>query len=186
MSHRGGSHTAPVYHNPAITALSSTLEQSSKLVTSHPELIEHILTLYDSHYSDAQFLTAFHTSFHPSVEFCDPGLHLHSRADQQAQFTYLRKWFTRFSPKQCNIAVGGQWVYLDLLMNWELMGGRVRLEVRHILRVHVEQGRVVFMEDVWSLNDRVAALLSIGNLYESIRWLISYPSTKYMRWQLGY
>ena len=174
------------YHNPAIVALPSTLDASNKLVTSHPELIEHVLTLYDSHYSDAQFATAINTSFHPSIEFCDPGLHLYSRLDLQAQFTYLRRWFTRFAPKQCNVAVGGQWVYLDLLMDWELAGGRVKLCVRHMLRVKVEQGRVVFMEDAWSLNDRVAALLGFGGLYEGIRWLITYPSTKYMRWRLGY
>jgi hypothetical protein len=109
----------------------------------------------------------------------------HNRVDLQAQFTYLRRWFTRFSPKECHVAVGGEWVFLDLLMDWELAGGRIKLQVRHLLRVKVEQGRVIWMEDCWSLNDRVAALLSIGNLYEGIRWLISVPSTAYMRWRLG-
>ena len=42
------------------------------------------------------------------------------------------------------------------------------------------------MEDAWSLNDRVGALLGAVGLYEPIRWAISVPSTKYMRWRLGY
>ena len=31
----------------------------------------------------------------------------------------------------------------------------------------------------------MALLLSIGNLYEGIRWLITYPSTSWMKYQLG-
>ena len=60
------------------------------------------------------------------------------------------------------------------------------LHVRHILRVKVEGSQVVWMEDAWSLNDRVGAMLGALGLYEPIRWMISFPSTKYMRWRLGY
>ena len=71
-------------------------------------------------------------------------------------------------------------------MDWQLFGGRVSLKVRHILRTKIEGGQVVWMEDAWSLNDRVGALLGAVGLYEPIRWAISFPSTKYMRWRLGY
>ena len=103
-----------------------------------------------------------------------------------APLSYLRLYFTEFKPLECHIATSNERTYLDLLMDWKLFGGRVSLKVRHILRVRVENGLIVWMEDVWSVNDRVGALLGAVGLYEPIRWLISYPSTKYFRYQLGY
>ena len=78
--------TASHYHNPAITALPQTNDPQQILAHSHPELVEAVLTLYDSHYSDEQFDEAF-THFSPHVEFMDPGLHLYNRLDMKAQFT---------------------------------------------------------------------------------------------------
>jgi hypothetical protein len=172
------------FHNPAITAMPETHNPSSLLSSTNPQLIENVLVLYDSRYSDSQFASAF-SSFHRQVEFMDPGLHLHSVQELQAQFTYLRRWFTRFHPMECELTVSRERIVLDLLMDWWLLGGRVKLEVRHMLRVRVQDGKVVQMEDAWSLNDRVAALLSCCGLYEGIRYCISAPSTAYMRWRLG-
>ena len=74
------------YHSPAITALPQTNNPQQILAVTHPELVEAVLTLYDSHYSDEQFDEAM-SRFSQHVEFMDPGLHLYNRLDMKAQFT---------------------------------------------------------------------------------------------------
>ena len=86
-AHGTSAATSNQYHNPAIVTLPQTNDPQQILAQTHPELVEAVLMLYDSHYSDEQFDEAF-TRFAQNVEFMDPGLHLYNRLDMKAQFRY--------------------------------------------------------------------------------------------------
>jgi len=93
------------YHNPAITALPQTNNPQQILAVTHPELVEAVLTLYDSHYSDEQFDEAM-SRFSQHVEFMDPGLHLYNRLDMKAQFTSAHSHTAlHVTPKQHKFAI---------------------------------------------------------------------------------
>lgn len=174
------------FHNPLLASVGDAAHTGQVLHQSHPELVEAVVMLYDSRYSDAQFTAAVQQHFAPALAFEDPGLSLHGRNAVLAQFLYLRRWFSSFEPHELSVTSNSTVMVIDARVRWRLWSDRVVVDVHHLLRARVnDRQRVSYVEDCWSLNDRIRAALNVCGCYDALRWLISAPSTAFMKWRLG-
>ena len=172
------------YHHPAVLALPATLPSTH--IT--PALVEALLTLYDSNYSLSQFEAACQLAFHPAVHMSCAACQVRSLPDLRAVYAMQRCAFTRFAPRTCHVcpATDGRRVVLDMDMEWTGAGGRVTRSVGTLLRATVdEEGKVVELEEVWSLNDRLGAWLTFGswNLFDGLRWTVTRLVMRYAKWR---
>jgi hypothetical protein len=163
---------SPGYHHPAVMSFPQML--SSNSVISAP-LVESLLVLYDSGYSDAQFSAACQLAFHPSIRMSCAACQADSLSRMEVVYRMQRRAFTRFSPKDCYVTVGGNRVVLDMQMEWTGLGGKVTRQIGTLLKARVEDGKVVELEEVWSLNDRLGHWMTLGrwNAFDGLRWLVT-------------
>ena len=170
-------HSSAEYHHPAVLSLPQTFTPTPQLdLATTTALVDSLLTLYDSNYTTHQLDTALPSdTFHPAIRMSCAACAVHSLADMRAVYCKQRRAFSRYVPRVCWVTVGGGRVVLDMEMEWVGLDGRVVRRIGTMLKARVVDGKVVELEEVWSLNDRLGKWLTFGqwNLFDGLRWLVS-------------
>ena len=176
------------YHHPAILALPQTNPLDPSHTTITTALIESLIILYDSNYTTSQFNAAITTLFHPSIHMSCAACQTTTLTDFHTIYRMQRAAFTAFTPLTCHITTSRNRIVLDMNMRWTGGGGRIVREVGTVLKAVVSEedgGRVVELEEVWSLNDRLSSWMTVAgwNMFDGLRWLISTAVIRWAKWR---
>jgi len=143
----------------------SAARSSKAWLSRNKELIEAVLTLYNSSSSASSLDTAF-TKIHPRVQFIDPIVNVRGIDHYQAQFRALRWIFSSYRPLSVEISADFDKIMIDTTVEWKWWF--LTLPLRQATIVHVSEGGLGVItkhEDLWSYADLWLAVPLLGSVY---------------------
>eukprot|EP00834_Sanchytrium_tribonematis_P004309 NODE_204_length_12954_cov_1.347880.p8 type:complete len:161 gc:universal NODE_204_length_12954_cov_1.347880:7044-7526(+) len=108
-------------------------------------------------------------------QFVNPIVHLSGKKQIDSNFSLS----SRFSPntKVLSITSTNQnIVIIDCLVTWNFF---FNVKFRHLTKMNIKSSKVVFIEDVWSVQDMISGIPLIGAVYKS---LLPHAGTFFSKW----